>query len=188
MVHLRRVLEHDELQARQVHTHFLNAGIAVSEQARLVSRIRPRAGDDAGAILGHLAVPLLDHVLDFARGDDALLDQQLAHGDLEELPFLGRLLDVRLEGAVIVRMVMIVVMVVIMIVVMVVIVAHAALRALSSGSSVMIEKFVRSRGTVLNEFLDLNQTRKHMILVPLLIPKFARDICIEVWRTSELGH
>jgi len=52
----------------------------------------------------------------------------------------------------------------------------------------MIEKFVRSRGTVWSEFLDLNHTSKFMILVSLLIPKFARDASIEVKRTSELGH
>jgi len=44
----------------------------------------------------------------------------------------------------------------------------------------MIEKFARSRGTVRSEFLDLNHTSKMMILVSLLIPKFARDTSIEV--------
>ena len=55
-------------------------------------------------------------------------------------------------------------------------------------ASVMIEKFAISGGTVLSEFLDLNHTSKAMILVPLLIPKFARDTSAEMWRTSESGH
>ncbi len=52
----------------------------------------------------------------------------------------------------------------------------------------MIEKFDKSRGTVWSEFLDLNRTRKHMILVSLMIPKFARDTSIQAKRTSESGH
>ena len=52
----------------------------------------------------------------------------------------------------------------------------------------MIEKFARSCGKVPSEFLDLNHTSKAMILVSLLIPKFARDASIEVKRTSESGH
>ena len=52
----------------------------------------------------------------------------------------------------------------------------------------MIEKFAASRGTVGSEFLDLNHTSKIVILVSPLIPKFARDTSIEVWRTSESGH
>jgi hypothetical protein len=47
----------------------------------------------------------------------------------------------------------------------------------------MIEKFATSRGTASSEFLDLNHTSKFMILVSPLIPKFARDTSIEVWRT-----
>ena len=60
--------------------------------------------------------------------------------------------------------------------------------ATGAGTSVMIEKFATSRGTVSSEFLDLNHTSKIMILVSLLIPKFARDASIEVKRTSESGH
>jgi len=52
----------------------------------------------------------------------------------------------------------------------------------------MIEKFAASHGTVLSEFFDLNHSSKILILVSLLIPKFARDTSIEVWRTSESGH
>ncbi len=55
-------------------------------------------------------------------------------------------------------------------------------------ASVMIEKFATSRGTASSEFLDLNHTSKFMMLVSLLIPKFARDASIKVWRTSETGH
>ena len=39
----------------------------------------------------------------------------------------------------------------------------------------MIEKFAVVRGLVLSEYLDLNHTGKPMILVSLLIPKFARE-------------
>jgi hypothetical protein len=52
----------------------------------------------------------------------------------------------------------------------------------------MIEKFAVARGPRLSEFLDLNHTGNSMILVSLLIPKFARGCGIERWRTSELGH
>jgi len=54
--------------------------------------------------------------------------------------------------------------------------------------SVMIEKFATSSGSVWSEFLDLNHTSKTVILVSLLIPKFARDTSIEAGRTSESGH
>jgi hypothetical protein len=37
----------------------------------------------------------------------------------------------------------------------------------------MIEKFAGVRGLLLSEFLDLNHTNKLMILVSLMIPKFA---------------
>ena len=63
------------------------------------------------------------------------------HRDLEELPLLGRLLDIRLEGAVVMGMVMIMVvpvimvMIVIVIVIVIVVVGHAALRDLSPSSA-----------------------------------------------------
>jgi hypothetical protein len=52
----------------------------------------------------------------------------------------------------------------------------------------MIEKFARVRGLSQSEFLDLNHTIKSMILVSLMIPKFARGAGSEDWRTSESGH
>ncbi len=52
----------------------------------------------------------------------------------------------------------------------------------------MIEKFAVASGKVLSEFFDLNHTRRETTLVSFMIPKFARDTCIEVWRTSESGH
>jgi hypothetical protein len=52
----------------------------------------------------------------------------------------------------------------------------------------MIEKFAGVRSLVGSEFLDLNHTSKSMILVSLMIPKFARDASGEVRRTSESGH
>ena len=39
----------------------------------------------------------------------------------------------------------------------------------------MIEKFAGVLGLVQSEFLDLNHTTKPVILVSLMIPKFARD-------------
>jgi hypothetical protein len=52
----------------------------------------------------------------------------------------------------------------------------------------MIEKFAGVRGMDRSEFLDLNRTSKLMILVSLVIPKFARDASGKVRRTSESGH
>ena len=52
----------------------------------------------------------------------------------------------------------------------------------------MIEKFAGICRGVRSEFLDLNHTSKTMILVSLLIPKFARNTSIEVKRTLESGH
>ncbi len=54
-------------------------------------------------------------------------------------------------------------------------------------ASVMIEKFAIVSGPGSSEFLDLNHTSKAMILVSLMIPKFALDPSLEVWRTSEIG-
>ena len=53
---------------------------------------------------------------------------------------------------------------------------------------VMIEKFAGVRDAVQSEFLDLNHTSKSMLLVSLMIPKFARDARGKVWRTSQSGR
>jgi hypothetical protein len=52
----------------------------------------------------------------------------------------------------------------------------------------MIEKLAVARGMSLSEFLDLNHTSITMILVSLLIPKFACEPSLELRRTSEQGH
>jgi hypothetical protein len=52
----------------------------------------------------------------------------------------------------------------------------------------MIEKFAVIGGEVRSEFLDLNHTRKSMLLVSLMIPKFAPGPSRELQRTSESGH
>jgi hypothetical protein len=52
----------------------------------------------------------------------------------------------------------------------------------------MIEKFAITSGMGSSEFLDLNRTSKAMILVPLIIPKFAPNAGCELRRTSEWGH
>ena len=52
----------------------------------------------------------------------------------------------------------------------------------------MIEKFAPSIVSVPSEFLDLNHTSKSMILVSLMILKFASGPSREHKRTSESGH
>ena len=52
----------------------------------------------------------------------------------------------------------------------------------------MIEKFASARDKVESEFLDLNHTSHSMVLVSLLIPKFAPGSGIKGGRTSESGH
>ncbi len=52
----------------------------------------------------------------------------------------------------------------------------------------MIEKFADARGYLVSEFLDLNHTSNSMILVSLVIPKFAGAVSGKVGRTSESGH
>jgi hypothetical protein len=52
----------------------------------------------------------------------------------------------------------------------------------------MIEKFAGARGYPLSEFIDLNHTSNFMILVSLVIPKFAQKPSIERRRISESGH
>jgi hypothetical protein len=52
----------------------------------------------------------------------------------------------------------------------------------------MIEKFAGVSRVDASEFLDLNHTSKPMVLVSLMIPKFAWDASGEGRRTSESGH
>ena len=52
----------------------------------------------------------------------------------------------------------------------------------------MIEKFAGVRGMILSEFLDLNHTSKSIILVSLMIPKFAPEPSVKHRRTSKSGH
>ncbi len=52
----------------------------------------------------------------------------------------------------------------------------------------MIEKFAYACRSRPSEFLDLNHTSKCMLLVSLVIPKFAWTASFDVGRTSELGH
>ena len=52
----------------------------------------------------------------------------------------------------------------------------------------MIEKFACAGGKAVSEFLDLNHTSNSMILVSLMIPRFAPEPRIEHRRTSESGH
>ncbi len=52
----------------------------------------------------------------------------------------------------------------------------------------MIEKFAITSGLVPSEILDLDHTSKSMILVSLVIPKFALGPSRKLKRTSEPGH
>ena len=52
----------------------------------------------------------------------------------------------------------------------------------------MIEKFAGAGCKVWSEFLDLNHTSKAMILVSLMIPKFAPQPSLQHRQTSESGH
>jgi hypothetical protein len=56
------------------------------------------------------------------------------------------------------------------------------------GAGVMMEKFAAGRGLVVSEFLDLNRTRKVVVLVSLMFAKFAPEPGIGHWRTSQSGH
>jgi hypothetical protein len=52
----------------------------------------------------------------------------------------------------------------------------------------MIAKFAIIIGNVGSEFRDLNRTSKSMLLVSLMMPKFALGSSRELWRTSSSGH
>jgi hypothetical protein len=52
----------------------------------------------------------------------------------------------------------------------------------------MIEKFATICGPVGSELLDLNHTSNSLILVSLMIPKFAGAVSGKVGRPSESGH
>ncbi len=52
----------------------------------------------------------------------------------------------------------------------------------------MIEKFAINSDKVSSEFLDLNHATQSLILVSLMIPKFAPGPTRELGRTSESGH
>ncbi len=52
----------------------------------------------------------------------------------------------------------------------------------------MIEKFAVARVIRMSEFFDLKHTSNSMILVFLMIPKFAWEPSIELRRTSESEH
>lgn len=52
----------------------------------------------------------------------------------------------------------------------------------------MIDKFADGRGRVFSEFLDLTQSSNSLILVSLLILKFAPWPSIVPRQTSESGH
>ncbi len=125
VVHLRRVLDDDEMERSHVVAEFLDRGGAVGEQALLVGGIGPGAGDDLRAHRGRDRVAKLDRLADVLGGEHALLDQELLEREPEEL-VIGVDLFVRgrkrvlRQGREIVRVRMRVAMIVIVIVVMMV--------------------------------------------------------------------
>jgi hypothetical protein len=52
----------------------------------------------------------------------------------------------------------------------------------------MIKKFAYAGGMRWSEFLDLNHTSNFMVLVSLVIAKFAPEPSTEHRRTSQSGH
>jgi hypothetical protein len=52
----------------------------------------------------------------------------------------------------------------------------------------MIAKFAIIIGKVASEFRDLNRTSKSMLLVSLVMPKFAPAPNRDLWRTSASGY
>jgi hypothetical protein len=52
----------------------------------------------------------------------------------------------------------------------------------------MIAKFAIIISKVASEFRDLNRTSKSMLLVSLIMPKFALGPSRGLWRTSSSGH
>jgi hypothetical protein len=55
-------------------------------------------------------------------------------------------------------------------------------------ASAMIAKFAIIICKVASEFRDLNRTRKSMLLVSLVMPKFALGSSRELWRTPASGY
>ena len=52
----------------------------------------------------------------------------------------------------------------------------------------MIAKFAIIIGQVTSEFRDLNRTSNYLLLVSLMMPKFALGSSCGLWRTSASGH
>jgi hypothetical protein len=52
----------------------------------------------------------------------------------------------------------------------------------------MIAKFAIIIGKVASEYRDLTRTSKSVLLVSLMMPKFALGPSRELWRTSASGH
>jgi hypothetical protein len=52
----------------------------------------------------------------------------------------------------------------------------------------MIAKLAIIIGKGASEFRDLNRASKIMLLVSLMMPKFALGLSSEFWRTSTSGH
>jgi hypothetical protein len=52
----------------------------------------------------------------------------------------------------------------------------------------MIANFAIIIGKVASDFRDLNRTSKYVLLVSVMMPKFALGPSSELWRTSTSGH
>jgi len=84
VVHGRRVLDDVDPDPADVEAELRAGGVRVGEQPLPERGVDPRAGDDAGAVRRRARVHRLDGGTDVLGGEDALLDQELADGGLEQ--------------------------------------------------------------------------------------------------------
>jgi hypothetical protein len=52
----------------------------------------------------------------------------------------------------------------------------------------MVADFAIISGKAISEIRELNRTSKHVLLVSLIMPKFALGPSSELWRTPASGH
>ena len=83
-----RVLDHHQLVGATIEADDDACLAAVPKQQFPVSGINPRPGDDARALRRTAVIHVLDLLADVIRGEDALVDQELAQRDLHR-PVIG---------------------------------------------------------------------------------------------------
>jgi hypothetical protein len=90
-VHLRRVLDHDQLERGHVEAQLFAGPGTVFQQPCFIFGMSPRVGHDSRATLGRAVAHVLDRIGDLPLGDQALLHQQLAQAHLHQLEVSQRL-------------------------------------------------------------------------------------------------